>query len=286
MNFLSSFFKGFLAVFVFVLVMIMFVFLLSLFYYRVIKRIKPPVGEYRSYAHGSKLKRIFFDFPRQFAYDHLTFNPDYFREYGVHLIAGEQGSGKTITMVYMLNRFRKMYPKLKVNTNFEYMFQDGRVDNWHDLIDSTNGIYGVLDCIDEIQNWFNSLQSKDFPVDMITELTQQRKQRRAIIATSQVFSRVAKPIREQTYFLYLPVTLFGCVTIVRKYKPEISGDTGQTKEKRLRGLFFFVHNRVLRDSFDTYLKIRKMREQGFKEDSEQLRDDNSVLNINVGKRGR
>lgn len=255
-----------------VVVPIGLVFLLSLFYYRVIRGIRPPVGEYKNVGYGSKLKRVLFDFPRQFAYDHLTFNPDYFKEYGVHLIAGEQGSGKTVTMVYMLNRFRKMYPKLKVNTNFEYVFQDGRIDNWTDLIDSTNGIYGVLDCIDEIQNWFNSLQSKDFPVDMITELTQQRKQRRAILATSQVFSRVSKPVREQTYFLYLPCTAFGCLTIVRKYKPIISGETGLAKDKKLRGLFFFVHNKELRDSFDTYLKIKKMREQGFKEDSVRLID--------------
>lgn len=279
MGFLMSFLKLIWVLLGIVVVPFVVVFVSSLFYYRVIKGIQPPVGEYKYVSHGSKFKRFFYNFPRQFALDHLTFNPDFFKEYGVHLIAGEQGSGKTITMVYMLNRWRKMYPKLKVNTNFEYVFQDGRIDHWHDLIDSTNGIYGVLDCIDEIQNWFNSLQSKDFPVEMITELTQQRKQRRAILATSQVFSRVSKPIREQTYFLYLPITLGGCLTIVRKYKPMISGDTGLAKEKKLRGLFFFVHTKELRESFDTYLKIQKMREQGFKEDPEQLRDNNMAVKL-------
>lgn len=242
------------------------VFAFSMFYFRILKGIRPPTGEFSNVGYGSKIKRIFVDFPRQFALDHLTFNPDYFKEYGVHLIAGEQGSGKTITMAYMLNRFKKMYPKLKVNTNFEYKYQDGAIEHWRDLVDSENGIYGVLDCIDEIQNWFSSLQSKDFPPEMITELTQQRKQRRAILATSQVFSRVSKPIREQTYYLYLPVTIAGCLTIVRRYKPIISGETGLAKEKKLRGVFFFVHNNELRDSFDTYLKIRKMSKQGFKSD--------------------
>lgn len=260
------------------------VFVMSMLYYRCVRGIKPPKGDYQRVGHGSKFKRLFFDFPRQWALDHLTFNPDYFREYGVHMFAGKQGAGKTITMVYMLNRFKRMYPKLKVNTNFEYAYQDGRIDHWTDMIDNSNGIYGVLDCIDEVQNWFNSLQSKDFPVEMISELTQQRKQRRAIFCTTQVFSRASKPIREQVYFLYLPVTLFGCFTIVRRYEPILSGDDGQIKEKKLRGLFFFIQNRELRESFDTYLKIQKMRKEGFKSEGDQLRDSESGLSLEVKKR--
>jgi len=260
------------------------VFVFSLLYYRCIRGIKPPKGEYQNVGHGSKLKRLFFDFPRQWALDHLTFDPDYFREYGVHMIAGEQGSGKTITLVYMLNRWKRMYPRLQVHTNFNYVYQDAPIDHWHDLIDNTNGIYGVVDCIDEIQNWFNSLESKDFPVEMITEITQQRKQRRAILTTSQVFSRVSKPIREQTYFLYMPITLFGCLTVVRKYKPTLSPVDGQAREKKLRGVFFFVHNRALRESYDTYLKIQKMRERGFKGDVEQMRDEGQPINLTVKKK--
>ena len=79
-----------------------------------------------------------------------------------------------------------------------------------------NGIYGEIDVLDEIQNWFNSLQSKDFPPEMLTEITQQRKQTKMILGTSQVFSRLAKPIREQTYMLYEPTTLFWLFNICKK----------------------------------------------------------------------
>ena len=156
----------------------------------------------------------------------------------------------------MLLRLKKMYPRLKIKTNFNFNYQDGEINHWKDIVSSTNGIYGEINVIDEVQNWFNSLQSKDFPIEMISEITQQRKQRKCIIGTSQVFSRVAKPIREQTYFLYEPVTLFGCLTIVRKYKPLLSAD-GLTDTKNLIGMFFFVHNKELRESFDTYHKIEK-----------------------------
>ncbi len=108
-----------------------------------------------------------------------------------------------------------------------------------------NGIYGEIDVLDEIQNWFNSLQSKDFPPEMLTEITQQRKQTKMILGTSQVFSRLAKPIREQTYMLYEPTTLFGCLTFVRKYEIETNAD-GLADNKKYRGCFFFIQNEELR----------------------------------------
>jgi ATP-dependent Clp protease ATP-binding subunit ClpX len=245
----------------------MFVFII---YWRAIKKVKSPKGEYQYVGYGSFLKRLFIDFPRQLVYDLLTADPDYFREYGVHIVAGKQGSGKTVTVAYMLRRFQKMYPKLKVKTNFNYKHEDGVIRHWKDVVASENGIYGEIDVIDEVQNWFNSLQSKDFPVEMMTEITQQRKQRKCIIGTSQVFTRVAKPIREQTYILYEPITVFGCLTIVRKFEPVIKADSGTPDEKKFKGIFFFVHTKELRESYDTYHKIEEMAKEGFKPSDEHM----------------
>ena len=99
---------------------------------------------------------------------------------------------------------------------------------------------------------------------------QLRAELAAIIGTSQVFSRVAKPIREQTYILYEPLTILGCLTVVRKYKPEITAE-GLTDGKKLIGMFFFVHNKKLRESFDTYHKIEKMAIQGFKSEEKRIK---------------
>ena len=241
-------------------------------YFRKVKGIHPKQGgTVRRVGHGSKLKRIFWDFPRQFVLDSLMRDPDEFREYGFHMICGEQGSGKTVSVAYMLRRMQRMYPKLVVKTNFGYKLEQKAITHWHDIVDSNNGIYGEIDVIDEVQNWFNSLQSKDFPMEFMTDITQQRKQRKTIWGTSQVFTRTAKPIREQTYWLYLPITLFGCLTIVRKYKPRIHADSGKPDEKKLRGMFFFVHDEELRNIFDTYDRIQKMAEHGFKSEQDQIR---------------
>ena len=67
-----------------------------------------------------------------------------------------------------------MYPKLKIATNYYYTHEDYHINHWKDIINYNNNKYGVIVVLDEIQNWFNSLQSKDFPPEMLTEITQQR----------------------------------------------------------------------------------------------------------------
>ncbi len=208
------------------------------------------------------LKRIFIDFPRQFWIDKYNKPKDYFDMYGLHLICGQQGSGKTTALTEMLLRLKVQYPKVKISTNYNYKYQDSEITNWKDIVFSENGIYGKIEVIDEIQNWFNSLQSKDFPIEMITEISQQRKQKKIIVGTSQVFQRVAKPIREQVNYLYEPITILGCLTIVRVTKPKMDED-GKVVKKNHHKIYFFVHSKQIRESFDTYKKIEKMSTEGF-----------------------
>ena len=253
--------------------------LIFFFYFRFVKKIKPIKNETKHFKKGSFFKRILFDFPRQFIYDRLTLDPNFFKEYGLHMLCGEQGSGKTILMAYLIRKFKFIYPRLKVRTNFECKVQDFSLHDWRELTLDTNGIYGELDCIDEIQNWFSSNASRNFPPDMLTIVTQQRKVRRCILATSQVFTRIAKPLRENTYLMYYPFTIFGCLTVVRVYKPILDVE-GNLKEKKLRNLFFFVHDKKLREMFDTYKTICTLSESGFKEKGEQLHTD-SPLEVKV-----
>lgn len=264
---------------------VVFVCLLPFAFWFVFYRFKGFRLPRRSVSVGrspSVLRRLFVDFPRRYVLDVFQRNPDAFPEYGVHLIAGEQGSGKTITLTYMLREWQRKYPKLQVATNYFYAFQDLEIVDWHDIVSHNNGELGEIDVLDEMQNWFNSLQSKDFPVEMLTEVTQQRKQRKIIIGTSQVFGRVAKPIREQVTFLYEPITVFGCLTIVRVFKP-VLGEDASIKRKLFRRAFFFVHSDELRSSFDTYLKIQNLAGSGFKPASDQIRGSGQVIELQQSK---
>lgn len=207
-------------------------------------------------------KRLLIQFPKRLAIDIYSRDPLEFKEYGLHLFCGEQGSGKTTAVVELVQRWKQRYPAMKVITNMDLKGEDKSLVHWRDILDYNNDIYGTAVVIDEIQAWFSSNESKNFPPEMITEISQQRKQRKAIIGTAQVFSRVAKPIREQTAYIYLPMTLFGCLTIVRKTKKEFWDDEKQ-RFKRYCGTYFFVHTEEIRNSFDTYRKIERYSKSGF-----------------------
>ena len=235
-------------------------------YFRFIKKIPLPVKEFVSQVkHVSFIKRLFIDFPRQFVHDRLTRNPNEFGLYGFHLFVGEQGSGKTVATAQFLRRIKQEYPLCHIATNFEYKYEDGQINSWKDLVFNNNGEYGQADVIDEVQNWFSSNQSKDFPPEMIQEITQQRKQRKIFIGTTQRFERMAKPLREQVNYIYFPTTIAGCLTIVRVCKPKVNSD-GEIKDLKTRKWYFFVHDDDIRNSFDTFHKIKKQAEEGFNVD--------------------
>ena len=67
--------------------------------------------------------------------DFIKLDKKKFRGFGFWLYCGLGGSGKTISMVEYLNRMHKKYPKLKIYTNFNYKYADGKITSWQDLID-------------------------------------------------------------------------------------------------------------------------------------------------------
>lgn len=218
------------------------------------------------------LVRVFIDFPRALARDFYVRDPDSMNIHGMYIFAGEQGSGKTIAAVEFLRRYKKMFPKIKIRSNIGIDFQDGKIEDWREVVGVHNGHIGQIDFLDEIQNWFNSMESKNFPPEMLEEITQERKKHKVIVGTSQVFTRMSKPLREQTRYLCLPVTILGCLTVVRVYKP-ILDEQGNYKDKKFVRSYFFVHDEELRNAYNTYEKVERLTKKGFIERSEQIRGD-------------
>ena len=237
--------------------------LVLLFIMMEIKKGKKIKKSQSTYKRKSLLYRLFYEFPKRLALDIVNRNPNHFKETGLHLFCGEQGAGKTIAVTEMLLRMKEKYPNVKIRTNMEFKYEDAKIEHWRDLVQCDNGEFGQIEVLDEIQSWFSSMESKDFPPEMLTEISQQRKQRKMLVGTAQVFGRVAKPIREQTTMIYLPMTFLGCLTIVRKTKKEYWDEEKQTFKKYL-GTYFFVHSEKIRNAFDTYKKIERYSLKGFK----------------------
>lgn len=191
-------------------------------------------------------------------------NPNLFKEFGVTMYCGRQGDGKTVSMIEYLVRMRKKYPKVKIVTNFGYEDEDAAFNSWQDILEIRNGDEGVIFAIDEIQNEFSTKMSKDFPESLLSEITQQRKQRIKIVATSQVFTRVAKPIREQSYEVVECKTLANRWTFQKcfdadDYNDMIDAPVKVKHKVRRKWRRNFVQDVELRNMFDSYKKVARIK---------------------------
>lgn len=204
---------------------------------------------------------------------------------GLVIFEGRQGSGKTISMIQFARQMQQEYPRSKCITNLGYTKQDDELNHWRKLTDYSNDKYGVICVMDELQNWFSSNQSKDFPPEMLQVITQNRKNRRIILGTSQNFYLLAKAIRSQCTEIRQCTTLLGCLTIVRRLEPILDSD-GNVKEHKLLGFYFYVHDKDLRESYDTYKVIESLSKSGFKPilNTPEVVNNNFVINqVKKGK---
>lgn len=133
------------------------------------------------------------------AFSRLRSDPDEFIYSGIWIFTGGQGAGKTLNMIHTLLDIRKRFPKALIVSDIplfgvDYIQYKG-IDDFNKY---KNGIYGIVFVLDEIQTLYSSLKSADMDDAELFVWSQNRKNRRVILATSQRFSRVAKPIREQT----------------------------------------------------------------------------------------
>lgn len=225
----------------------------------------------------SLLQKLFIDFPKRFVDDIFERDPDFFPYQGLIIFEGRQGNGKTISAIQCARQMQKEYLKAKCITNLDYVYEDDELDHWSKLIDYKNGIFGVIAVLDETQNWFSSNQSKNFPPEMLQVITQNRKNRRVILGTAQNFYLLAKAIRSQTTEIRRCTTFFGCLTLVRKFEPILNSE-GNVEEFKKRGWYFYVHDKDLRESYDTYHVINSLKESGFKDNADALSGENEIIN--------
>lgn len=111
---------------------------------------------------------------------------------------------------------------------------------------------------------------------MLEVITQNRKNRRIILGTAQNFYLLAKAIRSQATEVRRCATFLGALTIVRKYYPVLDSD-GNVKEWKYRGMYFFVHDKKLRESYDTYKVIKSLRQSGFQERTPDIAANTTII---------
>lgn len=205
------------------------------------------------------------DYNRKYVRD----NPDYFRPSGLTVFCGPQGSGKTYSAIVYVYTLMRRFKKAILVTNVSLFgvfdeFSDRILPymSARDLSAVNNGVNGVIFLIDEIHLEFNSLESKNLPITLFTEISQQRKQRKHIVGMAQVYSRIAKPFREQMD----TVVFCSCLLKICQINRVLDGTSicsSRVNESKFYGdvrkTYVRFHETRFYDSFDTYQKINRKR---------------------------
>lgn len=206
-------------------------------------------------------------YKKEFAKAH----PEYFDPDGILVFCGPQGSGKTLSAVSYVLKLAQKYPGMILVSNMEISADvlNGvkcfRYTGLEDLSKYSNGYAGVCFLIDEIQIEFNSLESKNIDPAVITEIAQQRKQRKHIVGTSQVFNRIAKPFREQFKYAVQCKCWGGLLQHNKIVKGEdcTVDDAGQVQTEHVKHVWWF-HSPRLYKSYNTYAKILRLNDNDYK----------------------
>lgn len=220
------------------------------------------------------LLRFFFkliDFIRWTLFDLFWYlcNGKFFKPYGLTVFVGRQGDGKTISMVEYLDRLKDKYPECLIITNFDYIKQDFSFTDWKQFLEIRNDTKGVVFAIDELQNEYNCNNWKDFPEDLLSVVTMQRKQRIKILATTQVFTRVVKQLREQCYEIVECKTFLNRWTRQKCYDADDYNslvDNPDPKRKfktKKKWRYSFIQSNYIRNLFDSYAVVESIKQKEF-----------------------
>lgn len=224
------------------------------------------------------------------------------RDFGIYQFIALPGEGKTMSMVAHMERYRNQkIEKRKVQgkdfviaTNFHYVNQDFAIEHWTDIVKISKSCYDLhipcLIAMDEIHITFDSQEYKDFPAEMLSVLSFNRKYSMQFLCSAQIYERIPKKIRDIANFtvvcknvLHLD-RLFRCYYFEKNsYEKDIAGALEAGKGKHKRKMYSFVREFVADDSFynlyDTKEQVERMVRDAKSEKNAKL----EAFNILFGK---
>lgn len=196
--------------------------------------------------------------------------PKQFDLYGVHLYCGRVGCGKTISMVARAAQVKHLYPNIKIYSNFNCSISDGIISSWQELEDLHNydkhgNEQGILFLFDEIHLTFSSQGWQTAPDNLLSYISLQRKNKKCIFCSSQVWTRVNKVIREQADYVIKCKPFLGRRVVRNMYYLQedylVNGDQKSSglRKRHVSKRAFVLCNDRLRNMYDTNEIIKGLK---------------------------
>jgi len=195
--------------------------------------------------------------------------------YGIYGYFGLPGQGKTISMSKRLREMRDKYgDQIYIMTNFFYDDQDFEFTSWKDLLKDYDKPLVVA--WDEIQNEFNSRDFQNFPISLLTLLTQVRKKNGIqILYTAQRWHFVDKNFRSLSFGCYECKTILGNLTYTRLYDPvdydNLCSNSDYEKRRKIHPKMTqsFFQTEDIRNCYDSYKMLDSAKSKEYLDRVEQ-----------------
>ena len=226
---------------------------------------------------------------------------------GSRVYKGYQGSGKTLSMVKYAQEIVKQYPDCAVFSNIklygmeqlyyhqEYDANDevhyykrdfGNYQFIHDdeilkhALQFRNGERGVLVLLDEAHLYFN--KKNGISLDVLTAISQQRKDRKRLVFSSQIWEELDISLRKQVK------EIVACRCLFRKIQFNVIYDGESLTWDKLSSSYvakklysmIFKHNDDLYQSYNTFQKIITNKNYNRIPSSE----NNTIINLTPSQR--
>lgn len=179
---------------------------------------------------------------------------------GSRVYKGFQGSGKTLSLVFDSFQLQKQFPRCLVysNVHIKGLNNFHYIDTDEDLAEALtigNGADGVLVILDEAHLYFG--RKSGIPLDVLTAISQQRKDRRSIWFTSQIWEELDISLRKQVKEIVNCRCFFGMLQFNTFSDGETLSWDKMTSQyvAKSKGSVIFKHSQALYNSYDTYQKI-------------------------------
>lgn len=179
---------------------------------------------------------------------------------GTIAFKGHQGMGKTLSIVKYVFDLQKKFPDCLIYSNvvinglknFHYYKSTAELN--HALM-VANGDKGVVVIIDEAHLYLGKKTGITF--DALTAISQQRKDHRRIILSSQIWEDLDISLRKQVPDIVSCSTLFRRIQINRVYNGHTLAWSKLTSSyvADKKYTYIFKHFDILYNSYDTYQKI-------------------------------
>ena len=179
---------------------------------------------------------------------------------GSRVYKGYQGSGKSLSMAKYALDISKAFPECVIFSNMNIRGIKNFVFIENDAIlkqalEFRNGSAGVLILLDEAHLYFN--KKSGIPLDVLTCISQQRKDRKRLVFSSQIWEELDISLRKQVK------EIVSCRTFFGKFQINTISDGESLTYDKLASEYvaktirteIFKHNQELYDSYDTYQKI-------------------------------